>query len=290
MTGCTSTAVVERYLMMALLLCGTWLAPLLSANGDAATDFLRQYTDPQVSQIKVSGDVYLTDDLPLLSRTLTIVGVKQTADRLPILDGRGSFSGIVTSANLTLQSLAFTNFKTSTMEGGAAVYAYGGTYVWIDQCVFRGNRATNGRGGAISLNDVDFSMTNCTFDRNGVRIISGSDIDVTEGLESINGKASTSGQPGKEGGQVDQGTQGGQEGQRGQWGQWGQIAGGGQGGAEPGAGQETGSGSGSGSGGTTDNSIKEKTNKQDGIHGGAVACSGSVCNIARSTFTNNFSS
>ncbi|GBG85232.1 hypothetical protein CBR_g39798 [Chara braunii] len=286
MTGCTSTAAVEMYLTVALLLCGTWLAPLLSANGDAATDFLKQYTDPKVSHIQVSGDVYLSDDLPLLSRSLTIVGVKQTGGRLPTLDGRGSFSGIVTSANLTLQSLAFTNFKTSTTEGGAAVYAYGGTHVLIDKCVFRGNRAMSGRGGAVSLNDVDFSMTNCTFDRNGVRIISGSDIDVTEGLKSFSGKTSTSGQAGKGGGQAERATQGSQDGADGQW---GQVAGDGEVGAEPAAGAET------ATGGTTDNpvgpaQVNEKTNKQDGIHGGAVACSGSVCNIARSTFTNNFSS
>ncbi|GBG69485.1 hypothetical protein CBR_g4179 [Chara braunii] len=152
-----------RALALAVTVVVLALSVLPEASGYGVKEFLADYKNPKVSRIEVKGDVYLTSNLPELSRNVTIVGVGK---KRPVIDGQNKYSGIVTDYVLSVRNLEFRNLVTTRFRGGAAILSFGDNNKF-ENCVFRNNRAfgsgDSGDGGAINFYSNTWRITNCQF-------------------------------------------------------------------------------------------------------------------------------
>ncbi|GBG82717.1 hypothetical protein CBR_g36245 [Chara braunii] len=177
--------------LVAMAILALSLFPAGSAYGER--EFLAAYKDPTVSRHEVMGDVILLASLPVLSRDLTLVGVKGRQGKLPVIDGQSRYTGINLTDpargewRVTLTNLEFRNLRSNDLSGGAAVYVQVRTRLQIDGCVFRGNKAVIGGGGAITVDEESsYRITNCLFDGNQAQGRGGAFVPYTDAGGVIN--------------------------------------------------------------------------------------------------------
>ncbi|GBG69482.1 hypothetical protein CBR_g4176 [Chara braunii] len=158
----TAAGPTSGVLALAVTVVVLALSVLPEASGYGFIEFLADYKNPQVSRIELKGDVYLSSNLPELSRNVTIIGVGKTR---PVIDGQNKYSGIVTHSVLSVRNVEFRNLVTTRFSGGAAILSFGDNK--FESCVFYNNRAfgsgDSGNGGAIYFYSNTWRISNCQF-------------------------------------------------------------------------------------------------------------------------------
>ncbi|GBG69483.1 hypothetical protein CBR_g4177 [Chara braunii] len=242
---CSATVVAPLATIAVLVL----LALVPAAYGYGVKEFMRDYKNPSVSRIQVSGNVILTSNLPRLERNLTIVGAGR---KRPVIDGQNKYSGIATSDVLVVRNVEFRNFVTREGSGGGAIKSFGDNNK-LERCVFRNNKALSngsdsdaGDGGAISFYGNTWTITNCEFIGNRADGVGGALWTLGESSGRVTGSVFKNNYSKSRGGAI------------GFRGSFARV-----------------------------DKCTFEGNKEDGEGGGALSCSRSACYISNTAFRNN---